>query len=311
MKKILAFAILAALLLGAVWALTGCTGLRASAYENPERYSVGDAVLTDKIDRIEIDWASGSVRLVAHAGDAIQLTEAAEEGMPEELRMRWWLDGSTLRVRFAESDAGLRLFGNWRKELTLAVPEGLRLDSVVIKAASAEVDIDDLATEALCVSTASGDMRIICEAATIQLDSASGGIHLKQMGSAASVDVDTASGRIDAELEHVDAAELESASGGMQISAASLDSLSLRSTSGEVDCALASVPSMCSIHAVSGEVALSLPADADFTAEVRTTSGDFESDFALRRDGGSYVCGNGDAHVRIETTSGDVSIRPN
>ena len=311
MKKILAFAILAALLLGAVWALTGCTGLRASAYENPERYSVGDAVLTDKIDRIEIDWASGSVRLVAHAGDAIQLTEAAEEGMPEELRMRWWLDGSTLRVRFAESDAGLRLFGNWRKELTLAVPEGLRLDSVVIKAASAEVDIDDLATEALCVSTASGDMRIICEAASIQLDSASGGIQLEQMGSAASVDVDTASGRIDATLDHAEGAQFESASGDIHLAAASVEALSVKSASGDVDCALASTPSSCELHAASGEVALGLPEDADFTAEVRTTSGDFESDFALRRDGGSYVCGSGDAHVRIETTSGDVSIRPN
>ena len=156
MKKILASAILAALLLGALWALTGCTGLRAGTYANPERYSVGDAV-----------------------------------------------------------------------------------------------------------------------------------------------------------LEHVDAVELESASGGMQISAASLDSLSVRSTSGEVDCALASVPPACSIHAVSGDVALSLPADADFTADVRTTSGDLASDFAMRRDGGSYVCGSGSAHIRIETTSGDVAIRSN
>ena len=311
MKKICAYAILAVLLIGALWGLTGCTGLRASAYKNPERYTAGDAVLTDEIDRIEIDWASGSVRVLAHDGEGVRLSEVAKEGLPEELRMRWWLDGRTLRIQFSASDAGLRLVGDWRKELTLALPEGLRLDSVVIKAASAEVDIDDLATEALCVSTASGDMRIICEAASIQLDSASGGIQLEQMGSAASVDVDTASGRIDATLDHAEEAQFESASGDIHLAAASVETLSVKSASGDVDCALASTPSICELHAASGEVALGLPEDADFTAEVRTTSGDFESDFALRRDGGSYVCGSGDAHVRIETTSGDVSIRPN
>ena len=134
MKKILAFAILAALLMGALWSLTGCTGLRASAYENPERYTVGDAVLTDGIDRIEIEWASGSVRVIPHDGDGVRLSEVAKEGLPE---------------------------------------------------------------------------------------------------------------------------------------------------------------------------------DADFTASVHSTSGDFESGFALRRDGGCYICGSGRADVRIETTSGDASIRPN
>lgn len=108
MKKIRAFAILAALLMGALWSLTGCTGLRASAYENPERYTVGDAVLTDGIDRIEIEWASGSVRVIPHDGDGVRLSEVAKEGLPEELRMRWWLDGRTLRIRFAASDAGIR-----------------------------------------------------------------------------------------------------------------------------------------------------------------------------------------------------------
>ena len=311
MRRVIVYIFLATLALAAASILTGCTGFRTSSYANADRYTAGDAEFTEEIKRIEIDWPSGSVNLVPHSGDTVLLSEAAEEGMPEELRMHWWLEEGTLHVQFATSGAKQRAFNFWRKELTLTVPETLSLDDIEIRTASATVAADALTAETLDVTTASGSIRIDCAANAIHLKSASGSVQLAQRDSAAEVRIDTASGRIDAALDHVDAAELESASGRIVLTAASLDSLSAKTASGAIRCELEAAPSTCRLCSTSGDVALSLPEDADFTAKVSTTSGGFESDFALKKDGRSYICGSGSAGIEIVATSGDVSIQKN
>ena len=191
------------------------------------------------------------------------------------------------------------------------MPESLPLGNVEIRAASAEIEADGLTADALDVSTASGSINVDCEADAIRLNSASGSVRLNQRVEAAEVSIETASGRIDAELGRVDAAQFESASGRIRLTAASVDALSAKTASGDISCALDAVPSACKLRSTSGEVALGLPEDAGFTASIRTTSGDFESDFPLKKDGRGYTCGSGGAEIEISTTSGDVSIRQN
>lgn len=309
MKKIVVFVMLAAIMLAAICGMTGCSYFGSVTYTNSEKYSVGDAEITDKIENIEIDWPSGSVSVVSHSKDSFQVSEKAKDSISEDLRVHWWLEGTTLHVKFAASGASLRWFNTGHKELTLTVPEALSFDNVVIRAASAEIEAVNLAAETLSVSTASGNMDINCAANTISLNSASGDIQLDQKDKAGEVSIDTASGRIDANLSRVDTASFESASGKIQVTAASVNSMSAKSTSGAVSCELEATPSECKLHAVSGEVTLNLPDDSDFTANISTTSGDFKSDFALKKDGSTYICGSGSAHIDIETTSGDVEIR--
>ena len=308
MKKILVFAALTAIALAAMCGMTGCSYFGSVTYDNEDKYSVGNTEFTDKIENIEIDWSSGSVSVVSHSGNTFMLSEKEEDGIPEDLRVRWWLDGTTLRVKFAASGAGLRMFDTWHKDLTLTVPEAISLDEVVIRAASAEIDAVDLVAETLSVSTASGNIDICCEANIIKLDSASGDIQLTQKGKADEISIDTASGKINANLSQADKAHFESASGKIKVTAASVDSLSAKATSGAVFCELDVTPSECRIRAVSGEVTLILPDASDFTANISTTSGDFESDFALIMDGSTYICGSGSADIDIDTTSGSVSI---
>ena len=311
MRRAIVYIFLAALALATASMLTGCTGFRMSSYANADRYTAGDAAFSEKIEKIEIDWASGSVNLLTHAQDTVLLSEAAEKGMPEELRVHWWLEESTLHVQFAASGAKQRAFNSWRKELTLTVPETLSLDDIEILTASATVVAEALAAEKIDISTASGSIRLDCNADSIRLKSASGSVQLTQRDSAAEVCIDTASGRIEAELGNVDAAEFESASGRIALTAAAVDSLTAKTASGTISCELEAAPSACRLRSTSGDVALRLPEDADFSAKVSTTSGDFESDFALKKDGRSYICGSGSAGIEIDTTSGDVSIRKN
>lgn len=311
MKKILVFVIQATIALAAMCGLTGCSYFGSVTYANSDQYSVGDTEITDKIENIEVDWPSGSVSVVSHSGNTFLLSEKAEEGMPEDLRVHWWLEGTTLHVKFAASGASLRLSHTWHKDLTLTVPEALSFDDVVIRAASAEINASDLAAETLRVSTASGNVSISCAANTIKLNSASGNIQLNQRDNADAVCIDTASGEINVNLSQADTVYFESASGKIKVTAASVDSLSAKTASGDISCELEAAPSECKLRAVSGAVTLSLPEDSDFTANISTTSGDFESDFALKKDGRTYICGSGSADIDIDTTSGDVSIWQN
>ena len=154
MRRIIVYILLALVALAAICALTGCSGIRSNTYANSERYSAGDAEFSDRIENIEVDWPNGSVRVVSHPENTFLLSETAEEGMPEELRVHWWLEGSTLHVKFAASGARQSLFNSWRKDLTLTVPESLPLANVEIRAASAEIEADGLTADALDVTTA-------------------------------------------------------------------------------------------------------------------------------------------------------------
>ena len=308
MKKLAGFSMLAAVALMSVFALSGCSFMSSVIYANDEKYSVGDAEITQKIENIEIDWPSGSVTVDSHSENTFLLSEKAGEGITDDLRMHWWLENTTLHVKFAKSGKNLWLFRAGHKELTLTVPKTLSLGNVEIDSASAKISISDLKAKTLSVSAASGNMTVECDANTVKLNSASGDIELTQNGKAEKIGIDTASGKINADLGQPDQAEFESASGKISISAGSIGSLSAKAASGAVSCELETVPSECKLRAVSGDVTLTFPGAPDFTAKISTASGDFESDFALKKDGKTYICGNGNGNIDIETVSGDVSI---
>lgn len=311
MKTGFVFVMLAVIVLAAMGGLTGCARFNSIIYDHAEHYSSGDAEFTDKIENIEIDWVSGSVSVVSHPGNTVVLSEKAEGSIPEDLHVHWWLEGTTLRVRFAASGASLRIIDVWRKDLTLAVPEDLALENVTIRTASAGIDAGGLTAETLRVTTTSGDMNIDCAADDIELNGVSGSIQLNQRDNSDEIRIDTTSGDIHAKLSHAQTVDIASVSGRITVKGASADALSAKTTSGDVSCALEATPSECRLRSVSGAIALRLPQDAEFTARVHSTSGDFESDFALEKEGRTYTCGNGGADMEISTTSGDISIRKN
>jgi hypothetical protein len=52
-------------------------------------------------------------------------------------------------------------------------------------------------------------------------------------------------------------------------------------------------PNSIQVDGVSGDIDITLPADAGFTAELDTLNGHFNSDFSTTSSGDRYICGNG------------------
>lgn len=145
--------------------LSGCrisvhlpTGLSSFYYDNVEKYVVGGASIADAVDRVEIQWLSGSVKVAAHKEDIVRFSEEANRTLTNDNSVHYWLDGTTLRIQFCDS-------GEWdlnglKKDLTVLLPEELLLKELKINGLSAEMEVDSIKTEELNLNTMSGNVEI-------------------------------------------------------------------------------------------------------------------------------------------------------
>lgn len=308
MKKTGFVAALAVMALLAV-ILVGCGSRLTMTYANEKQYSAGSGEVPASVRELDVDWSSGAVRVETHAGSTVRIAEHSSRSLPEELQVHWWLDGATLRIRFCASGQRLSLPDTAKKELTVSLPQELALESLTVDTAAADVTVAEAYADVLRVSTASGDMELSCAAKQIELNSASGSMALLASGSCESLAAHSASGRIKAGLDSVEMLKCGSASGSIEIDAAAADFVYAESTSGKIVLALDKLAHEGKVDSTSGKVTLQLPQDAGFTAKIRSNSGELHSDFAMKYDGESYVCGDGRTMLTIETTSGDIALR--
>lgn len=328
MRKITGILILAALLLAS---FCGCTlenkPVLSAIGGGDTGYNVGSGEVADKIEKIDIDWASGMLTLRRDKGNTIRIDEPSEH-LEDWQRVHWRVDGTTLHILFDQPSAVDFLNLKWGsvKKLTVTVPESLLLDEYAVSAASAEISgsaeaktltVDtasgrvklDCVSDDLRVGTASGGVELNCTAAHISVETASGAVVLRHSGEAKRVELDTASGKMEAVLGTVAELDAETSSGNVHISADSVTKADVDTSSGKVTMELGGAPDELEIETASGDVNLTLPKDADFTAEIDTASGKFDCGFAVVMQGDTYICGDGSGKLNIDTASGDITIK--
>ncbi len=284
----------------------GCGG--SLTYPSAGKYTSGSGSVDGAaVKDVDLSWLAGKVNITYHPEETITFSETSDRVLSDELSLHWWLDGSTLRIQFAAS--GRLNLSALRKELTLTLPESFAANNVKISLASADLQTATLRAAYISVNTASGSVRLSSDGAKeIQVNTASGDVHLIQTGSTDTVKLHTASGDLYASLEQVGYAETETASGNIQMEADRLTKGKAETASGEVDLYAKQLPTDYRIETASGDVSVRYPADASFTLKIDTASGDFKSDFAMKQDGNTYTCKDGTANLRIETSSGDISV---
>ena len=94
----------------------------------------------------------------------------------------------------------------------------------------------------------------------------------------------------------------------IEVNAVDLKEITAESSSGLGSFSFQKMPERAKLSASSGDITVSLPEDADFTAHIDTSSGDFSYDLPLSKSEDGYVCGNGTNTVTINTSSGDIQL---
>ena len=301
-------------------------GVSVGGYANAEKYQAGDTEISAAVENLEINWTEGTVNIVFHEGSGVSVSETAKKPLSDDLRLRWWLDGTTLRIQYAKS--GLRISADsLEKALTVSLPEGLVLGTAAIHGTSADFNIAALAAEDMILETTSGNITALVAAKKLKAGSTSGDMDIRQRGGSDSVTFDSTSGSILASVEDArvisasstsgsvtltqlggaDSVKLHSTSGSIKAEALSAEKVTIDSTSGSAAVQLHTVREL-KIDSTSGSVTVTLPTAPGFTCKVSTASGSFNSDIALSKSGDTYACGDGSGSIDIHTTSGNIRL---
>ena len=322
-------------------------GYASYGYADADKYTIGNTEISKPVRNLDIDWTSGVVHVAYHKGDTVLLTETADKPISKDRQMRWWLDGDTLRVRYAKQSFALfSITPELKKELTLTLPEGAVLKDAKIGATSGTLDIPLLQASKTDLSTTSGEIiaavqapEILCDATSgsiqlevlgdtelISAEATSGGIQLSTGKTAKKISAETTSGNIYIEAESADEIRGESTSGSINSSLQSAGIIKVSSTSGNLGIQVGQAETIktdstsgtvqieagrvdqLEAESTSGNITALLGTEPGFTARLDTTSGKVNYDLPLTKQGKDYICGNGKGTVKIDTTSGDILL---
>ena len=297
-----------AIVLVTVLCVTGCSFHSLLSYSDAEKYTAGSTSISDKVESIDIDWISGNVNLVTCSDTSLSVKEETDSSADEALRVHWWLDGTTLRIKYSKSGVRTNLFGTLKKDLTISIPESASISDITVNSVAAGVKTDKITSDKLMIKTASGNVDSLCTAKEITIKSASGSIVLNQTGNSEQITAETASGKIESTIENTGKGEFRSASGKIGISAKKISELYSNAVSGNITLKLDTAPNNCSLRTVSGDINLDFSKEVGFTASTETLSGKFSSDLAMKTQAGKYIYGDGSADLFFKTTSGNISV---
>ncbi len=125
-------------------------------YDHPERYSVGDATLSQPISGISVDWVCGNVDIRYTDDTAVRIYEEIQEGflpLNDSLRMFYLVDeDGELEIRFCGPYK--YRYGdmkNLRKHLHIEVPHGMELQDIDIDGLETGVVIENVVSRELTV----------------------------------------------------------------------------------------------------------------------------------------------------------------
>lgn len=274
-KSSVLFAIVACLAVGFTGCKTKChiVGISDYYYENSENYTAGEAELSETVENIDINWVVGSVTVLPHTENTVCLSEESELELAEDIKLRYWLDDTTLRIKFC---ACRKMdFSDLEKDLTVLVPDTLILNNLKVSTLSADVNLSD------CAVTQS-------------------------------VKVNTVSGTLNADFSQpLNEFRGDSTSGSFTVIAPSVSRFQVGTVSGVVSLSAEKEPDWLNFDSTSGNINLVLPESSSFTLDYDATSGDLSSELPYRKSSGKYIFGDGKGEYNIATVSGDVRITAN
>ena len=254
---------------------------------------------------VQVDNLAGTIEFSTWDRSEVQISGEAGDNV-EEVEFSSSTKGVQIRVRNEKNTR--RVDGT---DLHLRIPEKASIEA---ESVSADISVSGSSGDNITLNTVSGDLEVEASPARIELSSVSGDIELDGeimrsgvesvsgditvVGVAGEINVSTVSGDVSLEAGDVSRGRFESVSGELTLELAIEDG-------GRLNC-----------DSMSGDLNLSLPASqqADFAAQ--SYSGDINTDFgkavSVSRGPGTMLEhreGDNGAQIRIETFSGDISIR--
>ena len=294
--SVAAFVLLAVLVVGTVsHFLTSrfpeiSIGITSEKYPDSDKYSVGNASVSENINRAEIYWKSGGITVEAYDGETVEISETGAESDSD--RMRYLVSDGKLIIHHSKSGVTAGMLKNNEKSLTVKIPQNMAssLTELRIDSASSSVELSGITLTK-----------------KLDIDNVSGEIKLNNI-TAQTLDIDTASGSVTADGITVDVLKADTVSGDISANGA-IRRIESDSASGAVNITTSVLLESAECDSVSGNITLTIPEGNGFTAELDTVSGKFNCDLPVIMRGDKRIHGDGSAEFEFDTTSADVTVK--
>lgn len=266
----------------------GCSWVTGLNYASADRYTVGPGSLdAAAITAIEVNWVDGEVIFAQGAENAVSFSETSSQQLNEEWQLRYYLDGSTLRIQYCEGGISIRPTLN--KVLTLTLPASLSLDDMNVNGVSSDIKIPDIMANRLDISTTSGNVELNrAVVPTIRINSVSGDIK------AADVEADTL--------------DVSTTSGDIRFDGSALKSISCNTVSGSIRLSPGETFTRLDANSTSGDITLDIPESVGFRAHHSSVSGDFSCNAPVQTQNKTAIYNGGGAEIEFSTVSGDMRV---
>ena len=282
----------------------------AKDFKDLKNTYAADGVYTLKLDELkelEVDWISGSVTIVLTDGDTLEIRETAKSAISEKDALRYGVKEGKLRIQACKKGHTGKLP---KKELVLTLPRSLAdtLKELEIDTVSASVSAGEFQLEELDINTVSGQVQIENVAATKgEIDSVSGDVTLRGC-TFDSLRMDSVSALLSM-TGTVGKVKTSSVSGSVQLRLNESKEVRVNTMSGHVALTFYEMPMEVHVDTTSALTSIYLPKDASCTVNLDSMSGKLLQNM---QEVGSkqLILGDGEAHIDIDSMSGDVWIQP-
>jgi len=160
----------------------------------------------------------------------------------------------------------------------------------------------------------SGEVEVLGSDATLNIDTGSGRVHLRDVRTSEDILVDTGSGEVSGENLKAGSLAIDTGSGSISMENVDAKSVTMDTGSGEIDLDLAGDVSTLVVESGSGDITISFPPGVGAQVSVESGSGGIRSELALetqvrKHDALVGRIGDGRGSIGIETGSGTVTLR--
>ena len=282
MKKRFSF-----ILLGLLSLLFTSCGIWMSRYPDADKYVSGNQTYNEEVNSIDIDWLSGTVKLVEDnslTNSVVKIEEETDCTKEEEL-VHSYLNEGKLMIKFFASGYRCTNSGITKKLIVTYAPG---LESIKVNLTSGSLNAESITARDINVDLTSGKVvagEIISER----------------------VKFDLTSGSVNIDSVYANDFDIDLTSGSANIKSIFTEDFDADLTSGSLDTGFGYVKT-ASYDLTSGDIKLTLPNDGG-KVRVEKTSGKVNTERECTIVNGVYKFGDGEAMFDVTMTSGTLTIK--
>ena len=255
---------------------------------------------------VEVENVAGSIDISVWERNEVHVRGRIGDDV-EEVEIESTANGLRIEVRNKRNQ---RQIDSTYLELTIPASASIEAEGV-----SADISVEGSRGESLTLATVSGDVEVNADSKRVELASVSGDVEFE--GSAARLAAESVSG--DVTLIGVkEEVEASTVSGDVTLEGGEIAKGRFETVSGELNLMLELVDGgRLNCDAMSGDISLRLPASQKAAFSAQSYSGDINTEFGdpmhhSKSSSGAILkaqVGDNGARIRLETFSGDISIR--